>query len=42
MTIEATTLEMMVNICAGLVREGCTFESKYHQGVWIITLTGGF
>ena len=42
MTIEAKNIEDMIKICAGLVKEGCTFDCTYNGDVWIIRLTGGY
>jgi hypothetical protein len=34
----------MIQVVAGLVREGVTFKchSEFGTGVWVITLTGGY
>lgn len=42
MKIEAETIEEMVKITAGLVREGVNFSAKKTDNKWIIELTGGF
>jgi len=42
MIIEAETIQELVEITAGLAKEGVTFKAKEKDGVWIITLTGGF
>ena len=43
MTIEAKTLDDMIAICAGLTKEGCTYDcKKSSDDIWIIKLTGGY
>ena len=42
MTIECEKLDTMLAICVRLVREGLTFTTKITNGVWVITLTGGY
>jgi len=42
MTITVKTIQELVEITAGLVKEGLTFNTNKKGGVWIIELTGGF
>ena len=43
MKIEVKTIQELVEITAGLVKEGVTFEAHCDtKGLWIINLTGGF
>jgi hypothetical protein len=43
MRIAAKSMDEMIKIVAGLVREGLTFETfKNTCDTWIIELTGGF
>jgi len=44
MVVYADSLEQMVEIVAGLVREGLSFESEYQgsERGWKISLTGGY
>lgn len=40
MQIKCNTIAEMVEVCAGLVREGVTFQASTSD--YVITLTGGY
>lgn len=42
MKIYAENDAVMLNIVDGLVRKSLTFEVVYHDGNWVIYLTGGY
>jgi len=42
MEIKTGRLSSMVEICTDLCRKGFTFTAEERDGIWIITLTGGF
>jgi hypothetical protein len=40
--IKIKTIDEMVEITAGLVKQGVQFESYWENGYWIINFTGGY
>jgi len=42
MMIKVETIEELVKIIAGLVKEGVTFTASKQGGRWEIELTGGY
>jgi hypothetical protein len=40
-TVKTNSMEDMIKITAGYVREGVLFEVTNENGTWVIKLTGG-
>ncbi len=42
MKIKVDTIDELVEITAGLVKQGVCFEAYFENGKWIIEFTGGY
>jgi hypothetical protein len=40
--VDKDDIENLVEICAGLVREGVLFKTFLREDVWVIEFTGGY